>query len=178
MICGRSGTNCSRGERRGITRNMKLSRTILSIVMSLVAQFVAAEGPKVVLTSLRGHLYVAEDYFYSKENSVVYVGGHRSRSSARHGLRRPPSDWRRSPQGHPQADHGGHGHELSSGSRGRKRLFKRIGARIVSTEMTRDLLERLGRDGPGRRKGFPGFLRFLVAPDRRLPATSNYKVEA
>jgi len=53
---------------------MKLSRTLLSVVISLVAQFVAAEGPSVVLTPLRGHLYVAEDYFYSKENSVVYVG--------------------------------------------------------------------------------------------------------
>jgi metallo-beta-lactamase class B len=53
---------------------MKLSRTLLPAVISLVAQFVAAEGPRVVLTPLRGHLYIAEDYFYSKENSVVYVG--------------------------------------------------------------------------------------------------------
>ena len=47
---------------------------LLSVVTSLVAQFVAAEGPRVVLTPLRGGVYVAEDYFYSKENSVVYVG--------------------------------------------------------------------------------------------------------
>jgi metallo-beta-lactamase class B len=53
---------------------MKLSRTLLSFVISLIAQFVAAEGPRVVLTPLRGHLYVSQDYFYSKENSVVYVG--------------------------------------------------------------------------------------------------------
>jgi metallo-beta-lactamase class B len=53
---------------------MKLSRMLLSVVTSLVAQFVAAECPRVVLTPLRGGVYVAEDYFYSKENSVVYVG--------------------------------------------------------------------------------------------------------
>jgi metallo-beta-lactamase class B len=53
---------------------MKLSRMLLSVVTSLVAQFVVAEGPRVVLTPLRGGVYVAEDYFYSKENSVVYVG--------------------------------------------------------------------------------------------------------
>jgi metallo-beta-lactamase class B len=53
---------------------MKLSRTLFPAVISLVAQSVAAEGPRVVLTPLRDHLYVGEDYFYSKENSVVYVG--------------------------------------------------------------------------------------------------------
>ena len=33
-----------------------------------------AADPTVVLAPLRGHLYVAEDNFYLKENSMVYVG--------------------------------------------------------------------------------------------------------
>src|SRR6202043_2539332 len=51
---------------------MKLScALILSVV---VVPLALAESPKVVLTPLRGNVCVAEDYFYSKENSVVYVG--------------------------------------------------------------------------------------------------------
>ena len=52
---------------------MRLIPTLF-VVIDLVAQFAAAESPRVVLTRLRGRVYVAEDYFYSKENSVVYVG--------------------------------------------------------------------------------------------------------
>src|SRR6202795_1063080 len=52
---------------------MRLTPTLF-VVVGLVAQFAVAESPRVVLTPLRGHVYVAEDYFYSKENSVVYVG--------------------------------------------------------------------------------------------------------
>ena len=51
---------------------MKLScALILSVV---VVPLALAESPRVVLTPLRGNVYVAEDYFYSKENSVVFVG--------------------------------------------------------------------------------------------------------
>lgn len=43
-------------------------------LLVLIPPLALAENPTVVLTPLRGHLNVAEDYFYSKENSVVYVG--------------------------------------------------------------------------------------------------------
>src|ERR1700675_1177374 len=46
----------------------------LCVVVGLVVQFADAESPRVVLTPLRGRVYIVEDYFYSKENSVVYVG--------------------------------------------------------------------------------------------------------
>ena len=40
----------------------------------LGAPLAFAADPTVVLTPLRGHLYVVEDNFYLKENSMVYVG--------------------------------------------------------------------------------------------------------
>ena len=46
----------------------------LFVVTALIARLAVAESPRVVLTPLRGNVYVAEDYFYSKENSVVLVG--------------------------------------------------------------------------------------------------------
>jgi len=53
---------------------MKHVKKFVFLVFGLIAPAAVAENPKIVLTPLRGHLYVAEDYFYSKENSVVYVG--------------------------------------------------------------------------------------------------------
>lgn len=44
------------------------------LVLILGVPLAVAADPTVVLTALRGHLYVAEDNFYLKENSMVYVG--------------------------------------------------------------------------------------------------------
>src|SRR5437879_1214134 len=43
-------------------------------MLLLSAPLVFAADPTVVLTPLRDHLYVVEDSFYLKENSMVYVG--------------------------------------------------------------------------------------------------------
>ncbi len=43
-------------------------------MLILGAPLAVAADPTVGLTALRGHLYVAEDNFYLKENSMVYVG--------------------------------------------------------------------------------------------------------
>jgi hypothetical protein len=43
-------------------------------LLILGAPLAVATDPTVGLTALRGHLYVAEDNFYLKENSMVYVG--------------------------------------------------------------------------------------------------------
>src|SRR5258708_22947915 len=43
-------------------------------LLILSAPLAFAADPTVVLTPLRGHLYVVEDNFYFKENSMVYVG--------------------------------------------------------------------------------------------------------
>jgi hypothetical protein len=43
-------------------------------LLILGAPLAFAADPTVVLTPLQGHLYVVEDNFYLKENSMVYVG--------------------------------------------------------------------------------------------------------
>src|SRR5262249_45593511 len=53
---------------------MKHVKKFVFLVFGLIAPAAVAENPKIVLTPLRGHLYDDEDYFYSKEHSVVYVG--------------------------------------------------------------------------------------------------------
>lgn len=47
---------------------------LVIVLLGLAAPLAFAQPPKVGLTHLRGRLYVVEDYFYSKENSMVYVG--------------------------------------------------------------------------------------------------------
>ena len=49
-----------------------MKRILLLLILG--APLALAADPTVVLTALRGHLYVAEDNFYFKENSMVYVG--------------------------------------------------------------------------------------------------------
>jgi metallo-beta-lactamase class B len=148
---------------------MKLSRTLLSVVISLVAQFVAAEGPRVVLTPLRGHLYVAEDYFYLKENSVVYVGDSsvtvvgatwtpetaKLLANEIGKITRKPITEVIDPNYHPDRAGG-------------NAYFKSIGAKIVSTKMTNDLLT-AHWDEMVRyvQKGFPSYPTLsLVPPDQ------------
>ncbi len=148
---------------------MKLSRMLLSVVISLVAQFVAAEGPRVVLTPLRGHLYVAEDYFYSKENSVVYVGDSsvsvvgatwtpetaKLLANEIANITRKPITEVIDTNYHPDRAGG-------------NAYFKSIGAKIVSTKMTNDLLK-AHWDEMVRyvQKGFPSYPTLpLVAPDQ------------
>jgi metallo-beta-lactamase class B len=148
---------------------MKLSRMLLSVVISLIAQFVAAEGPRVVLTPLRGHLYVAEDYFYSKENSVVYVGENsvsvvgatwtpetaKLLTNEIANITRKPITEVIDTNYHPDRAGG-------------NAYFKSIGAKIVSTKMTNDLLK-AHWDEMVRyvQKGFPSYPTLpLVAPDQ------------
>src|SRR6476646_7317447 len=49
-----------------------MKRILLLLILG--APLAVAADPTVVLTALRGHLYVAEDDFYLKENSMVYIG--------------------------------------------------------------------------------------------------------
>jgi metallo-beta-lactamase class B len=49
-----------------------MKRILLLLVLGAPLAFAA--DPIVVLIPLRGHLYVVEDNFYLKENSMVYVG--------------------------------------------------------------------------------------------------------
>ena len=49
-----------------------MKRILLLLILG--APLALPADPTVVLTALRGHLYVVEDNFYFKENSMVYVG--------------------------------------------------------------------------------------------------------
>jgi metallo-beta-lactamase class B len=151
---------------------MKLSRMLLSVVTSLVAQFVAAEGPRVVLTPLRGGVYVAEDYFYSKENSVVYVG---DSSVSVVGATWTPetakllaNEIRKVTQKPITEVIDTNYHPDRAGGNA---YFKSTGAKIVSTKMTNDLLK-AHWDEMVRyvQKGVPGYPTLPVVPaDQTFP---------
>ena len=148
---------------------MKLSRTLLSVVISLVAQFVAAEGQRVVLTPLRGHLYIAEDYFYSKENSVVYVG---DSSVSVVGATWTPETAKLLANEIGKVTQKPITEVIDTNYHpdraGGNAYFKSIGAKIVSTKMTNDLLK-AHWDEMVRyvQKGFPSYPTLpLVLPDQ------------
>ena len=121
---------------------MKLIQTLALVCLSLAGPFAVAQNQKIVLTHLRGNVYVAEDYFYSKENSVVYVGNSSvtvvgatwSPETARlltieiGKVTQKPIAEVIDTNYHPDRAGG-------------NAYFKSIGAKIVSTKMTRDLLE-------------------------------------
>jgi metallo-beta-lactamase class B len=148
---------------------MKLSRMLLSVVISLIAQFVAAEGPRVVLTPLRGHLYVAEDYFYSKENSVVYVG---ENSVSVIGATWTPETAKLLANEIGKVTQKPITEVIDTNYHpdraGGNAYFKSIGAKIVSTKMTNDLLKAHWNEMVRYvQKGFPSYPTLpLVAPDQ------------
>lgn len=114
---------------------------LVTVLLGLAASLAAAEPPKVVLTHFRGSLYVVEDYFYSKENSVVYVGDD---SVTVIGATWSPetakllvTEIKKITQ-KPIAEVIDTNYHLDRA--GGNAYFKDIGARIVSTKMTRDLL--------------------------------------
>jgi metallo-beta-lactamase class B len=141
----------------------------LFIVIGFVAEFAAAESPKVVLTPLRGHLYVVEDYFYSKENSVVYVGDNsvtvvgatwtpetaKLLATEIAKITQKPITEVIDTNYHPDRAGG-------------NAYFKSIGAKIVSTKMTSDLLtEHWDEMMRYVQKGFPSYPNLpLVLPDK------------
>jgi metallo-beta-lactamase class B len=115
---------------------------LIPALLVLLAPIAFAENPTVVLTPLREHLYVAEDYFYSKENSVVYVGENSvtvvgatwSPETAKllageiAKITKKPITEVIDTNYHPDRAGG-------------NAYFKSIGAKIISTKMTRELLE-------------------------------------
>jgi metallo-beta-lactamase class B len=146
---------------------MKLScALILSVV---VVPLALAESPKVVLTPLRGNVYVAEDYFYSKENSVVFVGENSvtvvgatwTPETARllaveiNKITSKPITEVIDTNYHPDRAGG-------------NAYFKKIGAKIISTKLTSDLLTTHWDEMVGYvQKGFPNYPALpLVLPNK------------
>lgn len=130
---------------------MKLVPTLVLMFLGLVAAPLAvAENQKIVVTPLRGHLYVVEDYFYSKENSVVYVG---DSSVTVIGATWSPETAKLLASEIVKVTEKPIAEVIDTNYHpdraGGNAYFKSIGAKIVSTQMTRDLLGLpLGRDGP------------------------------
>lgn len=148
---------------------MKHVKKFVFLVFGLIAPAAVAENPKIVLTPLRGHLYVAEDYFYSKENSVVYVGdgsvtviGATWSPETAKGLAAEIAKVTSKPitevidtNYHPDRAGG-------------NAYFKDIGAKIVSTKMTSNLLVQHWDEMVRYvQKGFPNYPALpLVLPDK------------
>jgi len=146
---------------------MKLSRVLILFVFAV--PLAVAENPKVTLTPLRGHLYMAEDYFYSKENSVVYVGDNsvtvvgatwtpetaKLLATEIAKITQKPITEVIDTNYHPDRAGG-------------NAYFKSIGAKIVSTKMTSDLLtEHWDEMVRYVQKGFPTYPTLsLVSPDK------------
>jgi metallo-beta-lactamase class B len=146
---------------------MKLIRVLVLFVLAV--PLAVAENPKVVLTPLRGHVYVAEDYFYSKENSVVYAG---ESSVTVVGATWTPETAKLlateigkiTPKPITEVIDTNYHPDRAGGNA----YFKSIGAKIVSTKMTSDLLQaRWDETVRSMQKGFPSYPALpLVLPDK------------
>jgi metallo-beta-lactamase class B len=121
---------------------MKSIPSLIIVLIGLAPPLIVAENQKVVLTHLRGNVYVLEDYFYSKENSVVYVG---DSSVTVIGATWSPETARLlaieigKVTSKPIAEVIDTNYHPDRA--GGNAYFQSIGTKIVSTKMTRDLLE-------------------------------------
>jgi metallo-beta-lactamase class B len=148
---------------------MKLIHVLILLVVTV--PLAVAESPRVVLTPLRGHLYVAEDYFYSKENSVVYVG---DASVTIVGATWTPETAKLLANEIGKVTQKPITEVIDTNYHpdraGGNAYFKSIGAKIVSTKMTNDLLT-AHWDEMVRyvQKGFPTYPALpLVSPDKTI----------
>jgi len=130
--------------RKQVARNVKW---IFSALLVPAGSLALAGEPTVMLSHLRGNVYVVEDTFYSKENSAVYIGtDHVTVVGATWtpetakllagkiaGITKKPITEVIDTNYHPDRAGG-------------NAYFKSIGAKIISTEMTRDLMNK-GWDG-------------------------------
>jgi metallo-beta-lactamase class B len=140
-------------------------------LLLLIAPFSLAENPRVVLTLVRGHVYVVEDYFYLRENSIVYLGDD---SVAVVGATWTPETAKllvneinkiTSKPISEVIDTNYHPDRAGGNA-----YFRSIGAKIVSTKMTSDLLTQHWDEMVRYvQKGFPNYPTLpLVAPDKTV----------
>jgi len=156
----------------------RLISTPFVFLLGLNALVSAAENPRIVLTPLRGHLYVVEDYFYLKENSMVYVG---DSSVTVIGATWTPETARLladeigkiTPKPITEVIDTNYHPDRAGGNA----YFRNIGAKIVSTNMTNDLLKVHWTEMVRYvQKGFPSYPTLpLVAADKTF--AGNFELQ-
>lgn len=154
-----------------------MKRILLLLILGAPLAF--ATDRTVVLTPLRGHLYVVEDNLYLKENSMVYVG---DSFVTVVGATWTPETAKLlvaeikkvTPKLVTEVIDTNYHPDRAGGNA----YFKGIGAKIISTKLTSDLLMKHW-DGwcATCKKERRVIQRFRLSyPTRRLPMTSNCKV--
>ena len=124
-------------------------RVVLPIVFLNVfpiSTIAAIEPPKVVLSCLVDNIYIAEDYYFAKENSVIYIGD--SFVTVVGATWTPLTARLLSTEvakitSKPIKEVINTNHDLDRV--GGNSYFKSIGSRIISTKQTRDLLMKEGK---------------------------------
>lgn len=120
---------------------------IITGALSLAGSLALAAEPTVTLSHLRGNVYVVEDTFYGRENSAVYVGADHVTVV---GATWTPATAkllagkvaRITPKPITEVIDTNYHPDRAGGNA----YFKSIGAKIISTEMTRELMQ-TGWDG-------------------------------
>jgi metallo-beta-lactamase class B len=148
-----------------------LVRVALFFVVSAFAESasVSSESPRLVLTRLTERLYISEDYYYVKENSVAYVGDSYVTvigATWTPQMARLLADEIAKITPKPIREVVDTNHDLDRV--GGNAYFKSIGTRIVSIKMTRDLLKQEGeRSVELTRHFFPDYPKIdIVLPDQ------------
>jgi metallo-beta-lactamase class B len=139
------------------------------LLCAMLSGAVSADDLQLSLSHLTGPIYVAEDSYYSKENSLVYVG--RKTVTIIGATWTPETAERlagevRKVTGKPIREVVNTNYHPDRA--GGNAYWKRIGARIVSTKMTRDLLQSDWKQVvDGTVKAFPAYPRLpLVLPTK------------
>jgi metallo-beta-lactamase class B len=149
------------------TEWLVISRAVTLAGISAAPVFAA--DPQVTLSHIRGNVYLVEDRFYSKENSVVYIG---DRAVTVIGATWTPLSAellvqeieKITPKPIKEVIDTNYHPDRAGGNA----YFKSIGAAIVSTRMTYDLLQRRWDDMVNSTRGaFPDYPALpLVLPDK------------
>lgn len=147
-----------------------LALIALTIAVSASAETAAARSvPGITLTRLTDRIYVSEDYCFVKENSVVYIGDSYvtvvgATWTPRTAALLAAEIAKVTPKPIKEVVDTNHDLDRAGGNA----YFKSIGARIVSIELTKELLEREGKaQAESARRSFPDFPEIgIVLPDQ------------
>ena len=152
---------------------MKTGFVFLCLLLTASAATATATAPTILLTQLRGGVYVVQDSFYSQENSAVYIGEDHVTVI---GATWTPETaemlvkaiGKVTPKPVTEVINTNYHPDRAGGNA----YFKRIGVKIIATVMTVDQMKS-GWDAviAATRQGFPAYPQLpLVLPDFTLPS--------